>query len=88
VSAGIRYCPVCGHGPWDEGYAGAAELRASFHICECCGCEYGYDDNVAHFERWVASGMKWFAPERKPRGWNSDEQLKRIIRPWPPGSRG
>lgn len=84
TSTEIRYCPVCGHGPWQAPFVNASELRSSYEICECCGCEYGYDDNVEHFEVWIATGMTWFHPQMKPGQWNLEDQLKHVIRPWPP----
>ena len=80
----IWYCPVCGHGPFREPYSSEQELRWSYDICSCCGCEYGYTDNAYGFERWVLSGHQWSDPKDKPYDWNLEEQLKHVIRPWPP----
>lgn len=43
----IDYSPVCGYGP-NLGYPSIEELRRSYEICDCdcCGCEFGYYDNV------------------------------------------
>jgi hypothetical protein len=79
----IDYCPVCGYGP-DLGFDSTEELRWSFLICSCCGCEYGYDDNVDHYERWVAKGCPWFDPRARPLTWSLEEQRTHTIRPWPP----
>jgi len=61
----IDYCPVCGYGP-GLGFDSPEDLRHSFEICRCCGCEYGYDDNVAHYERWVAQGLSLVLLQRSP----------------------
>lgn len=50
----IFCCPICGF-PFDEA-VDIAELRMSFDICDCCGCEYGYDDTSAYREEWLAKG--------------------------------
>jgi hypothetical protein len=80
----IWFCPLCGYGPWKEPYHDAETLRQSYDVCDCCGCEYGYDDEIAYFEEWVAAGMKWFDPKHKPENWKFEDQLKLVIRPWPP----
>jgi len=79
----IDYCPICGYGP-AFGYASPEELRHSYDICACCGCEFGYDDNVAHYEQWVAKGCPWFKSKARPPNWSLEEQLTHTIRPWPP----
>lgn len=49
-------CPVCG-------YLGC--LIEDWHICPCCGTEFGYDDaGRTHAElrrRWIDGGMKWWS---------------------------
>jgi hypothetical protein len=82
----IEHCPICGFGPFSETYASAQELRFSFDICPCCGCEYGYDDIESHYLNWAASGFQWFNPKLKPEDWCIEAQLKYQIRPWPPRS--
>ena len=79
----ICNCPICGYGPFLE-YASPEELRCSYEICDCCGCEYGYDDRVAHYEQWVAKGCPWFNSTARPPNWSLKGQLAHIIRPWPP----
>jgi hypothetical protein len=85
-STEIAYCPLCGFGPHQDAYASAKELRASFDICECCGCEYGYDDNIEHYRRWQEGGYKWFKQAARPKGWTIESQLRHQLRPWPPES--
>lgn len=80
----INHCPVCGFGPFPEAYALTAEIRQSFDICSCCGCEYGYDDDERHFTQWVAAGCKWFVPKARPQDWTLDAQVHNRVRPWPP----
>jgi hypothetical protein len=79
----IKHCPLCGFGPIGE-YATVIELRSSYDICSCCGCEYGYDDIEQHYEEWVKDGCEWFTPEDKPKSWSLDKQIENQIRPWPP----
>ncbi len=82
----IEYCPVCGFGNLSESYANAQELRHSFDICPCCGCEYGYDDHEAHYKKWSEAGFPWFHPKLKPLNWSIASQLANQVRPWPPES--
>ena len=79
----IRRCPLCGWG-LREAYASVSELRLSYDICECCGCEYGLDDDEDYYSDWVADGMKWFDDSYRPEGWSLEEQTKYQVRPWPP----
>lgn len=78
----ISHCPLCGYA-FGADYT-AEELRFSFEICDCCGCEYGYSDNEQFFNAWVAGGCNWFSPRKRPPGWSLDAQLADILRPWPP----
>jgi hypothetical protein len=80
----IWHCPVCGFGPFFEPYDSVYELRCSFDICECCGCEYGYDDHEAHYKQWSESGFPGFNPKLKPINWSIASQLAHQVRPWPP----
>lgn len=75
-------CRVCGlvqsAAPWgDDGACGSSD------ICDCCGTEFGYEDNNvesarAARRRWVTSGYQWFAPKLMPMGWSVDRQLAQI----------
>jgi|CXWL01.1.fsa_nt_gi hypothetical protein len=82
----IAHCPVCGFGPFPEPYISVQEIRYSFDICDCCGCEYGYSDNERHFNNWVAAECPWSNPRAKPAHWSLATQINHIIRPWPPHS--
>ena len=64
-------CPVCF-------YDGLPYPPADYHICLCCGTEFGNDD--ADFspaqlrEMWIESGARWFFRE-PPAEWNPWVQL-------------
>ena len=76
----IIYCPICGlkfDVPVDE-----VELRFSYWICECCGCEYGYTDTPEYRQKWLEGGAKWFEERARPKEWNLGEQLKNILADW------
>jgi hypothetical protein len=51
---------------------------ADYHICPCCGTEFGNDDAyLTHAQlraTWVANGTPWFFGLR-PLGWNPWIQL-------------
>lgn len=66
-------CPVCA-------YDRLPYPPNNYHICPCCGTEFGNDDaNYSHAqlrEMWIAMGAHWFfgiPPER----WNPWLQLIR-----------
>lgn len=67
----MNTCPVC----W---YRNLPYPPSDYHICPCCGTEFGNDDNVSTWdelrENWIANGMQWFF-ERPPRTWNAEVQL-------------
>ncbi len=57
----------------------------SYELCPCCGFEFGNDDepgtsfgvSFAEFRReWIASGARWFEPDKKPSDWDYRQQLK------------
>ena len=75
----ISHCPICGVPipPIDE-----QELRFSYDICECCGCEYGYTDHSLYREDWLKGGAKWNNEKAKPENWNLQEQLKNSRPDW------
>lgn len=71
-------CPICGFDGLDEEpYFNNGKIP-SHNICDCCGCQFGYDDNDKSRQKWIASGGNWFNPDLKPKGWNINEQLKKI----------
>ena len=64
-------CPVCY-------YIGMQDPPRDYNICECCGTEFGNDDEALSHEelrtRWIESGAKWFF-RSAPVGWNPWTQL-------------
>lgn len=66
-------CPVCL-------FAQLPYPPQDYHICPCCGTEYGNDDfEFTHEElrgKWIANGAHWFY-ENPPDGWNPWSQLIR-----------
>jgi hypothetical protein len=68
----MRYqCPVCG-------YPKLPYPPRDYHICPCCGTEFGNDDaELSHAqirEMWIASGAQWFF-RTPPDYWNPYLQL-------------
>jgi len=73
---------VCGlrqeESPWgDDG------KTPSFNICDCCGVEFGYEDNnleavKSYRKSWLQDGAKWFNSKAKPFDWNLKKQTKDI----------
>lgn len=68
----MRYtCPVCG-------YQRLPYPPRDYHICLCCGTEFGNDDaELSHgqlTELWVAAGAPWFY-RNPPAFWNPYLQL-------------
>jgi hypothetical protein len=49
-----------------------------YNICECCGTEFGNDDEMFSREelraQWISGGSKWFFGSH-PVGWNPWSQL-------------
>lgn len=72
--------PICGF-PWSETEE-VEEVRNSFDICDCCGCEYGYDDTSAYREQWLKRGAPWWNKKERPPQWYLDRQLQNIITDW------
>jgi hypothetical protein len=70
----IRLYPLYGRGP-REAYKLISKLRVSYDICECCGCEYGLDDNERCYLECVEDGMKRFDDAYRRVGWSIDFQL-------------
>ena len=83
----ISYCPICGMGPFPEPVI-EDELRASFWICACCGCEYGLCDDPTYREWWLKKMRKmgakarWFNEKYQPADWDLEEQLRHIDPTW------
>jgi hypothetical protein len=51
-----------------------------YHICPCCGTEFGNDDEDCTYDqlrdRWIRAGAPWFFGE-PPHGWSPQAQLLR-----------
>jgi hypothetical protein len=57
---------------------------ASYEVCDCCGFEFGNDDEPGtgeptsfkdYLADWISDGMNWFEPRSKPLLWSLDDQL-------------
>jgi hypothetical protein len=59
-------CPVCF-------FPKLPYPACDYHICPCCGTEFGNDDADFSYEQlremWIAGGANWFFG-RPPEGWN------------------
>lgn len=75
-------CRICGllqdEKPW-----GDDEKSPIFETCDCCGVEFGYEDETTDSiddfrEHWLKQGAKWYTPKAKPKEWNVNDQLKTI----------
>jgi len=64
-------CPVCF-------YDNMPNAPQDYHICPCCGTEFGNDDQERTHEQlrqfWISTGAKWFFREPPPL-WNPWLQL-------------
>lgn len=76
-------CPVCGYDgleemPYDQ------DGNPSYEICDCCGFEFGFDDDSEgisfeeYRKKWIEEGAEWFNPDMKPKGWDIKRQLSNI----------
>jgi hypothetical protein len=70
-------CPVCL-------FAALSYPPNDYHICPCCGTEFGNDDAESTHEqllrRWIEGGAYWFY-ENPPVGWSPWLQLLEGGRP-------
>lgn len=75
-----RYtCPVCGYTGMPGPYKGENDFP-SYEICDCCGTEFGNDDDKStHAElrdQWISKGMTWWAKYKEPSpNWDPVKQL-------------
>ena len=85
----MHCCHVCGAEtstpPWGED--GFTPL---YEICQCCGCEFGYNDATYaaiehHRQLWLATGGNWRDPKAKPPDLTREEQITRIPSELPHG---
>ena len=67
----MNRCPVCM-------FPNLPYAAADYHICPCCGTEFGNDDadqtHAALRETWLAQGALWFFGN-PPANWNPIQQL-------------
>lgn len=93
-------CPCCGYDkllfkPYEKDIAFPLDNNLSipyskhlgepsYGVCECCGYEYGNDDEPGtsdgltffqFLKKWINNGCKWFNPTKKPADWNLEKQL-------------
>ena len=59
----------------------------SYEVCECCGFEFGNDDepgtsepvSFSHYRAlWIKQDWPWFSPDKKPPNWDLEKQLCNI----------
>jgi len=79
----MNICPICGYtrlqmSPYDEhGYP-------SYEICDCCGFEYGFDDDSEGYsfenyrEKWINEGFKFSNDKMQPETWNRQTMIKQL----------
>lgn len=82
LSHATTKCHVCGHEKEEEPW-GQSGNDPNWLICECCGCEYGYEDAtpdsvLAHRQRWIDSGYQWHEPAERPSNWDCNSQMASI----------
>ena len=79
-------CRVCGF-QYDDYYPwGENGQLPTYDICDCCGAEFGYDDDIGacgepiqtYRSKWINGGAKFFRPSERPENWNLEDQLKNI----------
>ena len=96
------FCPCCGFKGLDEPAYKQISLPLptnltppyykyfgdpTYDICECCGFEFGYDDEPGagkglsfeqYLQEWINDGQNWFVPSSRPDDWALETQLKNI----------
>lgn len=80
----LHCCRVCGafyekFYPWGED-----GKMASFAICQCCGVEFGNDDETPDDiqrsrKEWLKSGADWLKEKEKPKDWDRKKQLENLM---------
>ena len=76
----ISHCPICGL-PWTQSLD-EKDVSCSIDVCNCCGCEYGYDDTSIYRKYWISEGAPWLNKKQQPKDWSLEEQLKNIVVDW------
>ena len=73
--------PVTVTPPYEKVWGGA-----SYEVCDCCGFEFGNDDDASmstpstfegYREEWLQEGALWFNPINKPVHWNLALQFQK-----------
>jgi hypothetical protein len=78
-------CPVCGYPSLTE-KPRTKVGGGSYEICPSCGFQFGVSDDdlgVSYSEwreKWRTGGMKWSSTTRRPRDWNAEANLARVLR--------
>lgn len=78
-------CRICGLDVGDVRFD--AYGLPLFVICDCCGCEAGYEDCTLaavrqHRESWVTAGSPWSEPKGRPADWDLGRQLSNVPSEW------
>lgn len=77
-----NHCRICGYysnsPPWGED-----GRSPSYNFCACCGVEFGNEDYTANSARsfrneWIARGMPWDDPAKRPAEWEPCKQMQNI----------
>jgi len=79
----VKACPICGHPGVGELGLDAEQLKTSYFICCCCGCEFGLDDTREYRWRWMKNGCPWLRESEKPANWDAKAQLQNANMRWP-----
>src|SRR4051812_12085302 len=75
---------VPAHGKYSPPY-GRAFGTPSYDVCDCCGFEFGNDDEPGtappstfedYLRNWIQGGCTWFQPGRRPPNWSVRDQLR------------
>jgi hypothetical protein len=83
MMAGGEYrCRVCGLAQ-AEAIWGTDGQCPTYDICDCCGCEFGYEDCIPggikrHRERWLEGGGVWLKSSKVPSDWSRETQLSLV----------
>ncbi len=67
-------CPVCF-------FSEMPYPPQDYHICPCCGTEFGNDDVEYGYDelryQWIIGGAQWFF-DQPPDGWSAAAQLAKV----------
>lgn len=77
-------CRVCGLSHFPDMPWGEDGNDRSYLICDCCGVEFGYDDEGLQLclwrrHHWVeVEHCRWFWPKSRPADWDIAAQIRGI----------